>query len=178
MKTTGMSEKELVGLIKAGDSKAFHIVMEKYYPLIKYVCFKFKIREQDIEDIKQEASLKIWEKRQDLDLELSFGSYLITIAKHLIYKKIKLQARLIFLEHYNSDQDTVIDSTSDQVNYNDLENHINTIIGHLPEQQGKIIKLKVLGSYSTDEIFVQIKKLQSEQPKTIITGDWKRFEIA
>lgn len=157
MKTKNLNEKELVGLVKKGDAEAFHLVMEKYHPIIKYVCNKFRIQEQDFEDIKQEASLKIWEKREDLDVDLSFGSYLITIAKHLIYKKIKNQARLVFLEYYGNEQEVTIENTSEEVHYKDLEHQVNYIIENLPKKQGRIVKLKVLDNYSTDEISSKLK---------------------
>lgn len=152
-----LSEKDLVSMVRAGNPQAFQIVMEKYYSIIKYVCGKFRLGEQDIEDIIQEASLKVWEKKSDLNIELSFGSYLITIVKHLVYKKVKARSRIILLEQYNNFQETIIEDSNDHLVFNDLKHHVNVIIGNMPEKQGKIVKLKVLDNFSTDEISSKLK---------------------
>lgn len=142
-------ESELVCQLKNGDEKAFRILYEKYAPKLKAFSRRWCFSDNDGDDIIQETFQKIWEKRSALNEGLSFNSYVISIAKNLIYNKMR---HCVYIKKY---QDEFLHSTpvSETVTRNfDLERIINETVKQLPEKCRYIYKRSRIDGFSNVEI--------------------------
>ena len=135
------NEKELFNQIKKGDEKAFEIVFHHYY---QNLCvFAAKILQDDLaaEEIVQDMFVKIWEKRQQLEIKSSLKNYLVRSVKNHC---------LNFIKH-NKVKETHVKNTLSELNNEaavkdsfieiDLMKKIEESINSLPEKRQEAFRL-------------------------------------
>ena len=93
-----IDDKTLVSRIKAGDSRCFRILYEKYVSDLYHFIFQY-LKSADItDDIVQDTFVRLWLHRERLDETLSVRSYLFTIS----YRQIKNPLMHDYLEFMDS----------------------------------------------------------------------------
>jgi len=148
-----ISDEQLIPAVRRDDHYAFDELFRKYGPsLFSFVISVLK-DEFEAEEVVQDVFLKIWEKRRDLDLSLSFKSYLFTIALNTTknrYRK-KLQG-----EKYKQDValELNINQTSDfdAIEYRNLLDYVDKIIEKLPPSRREIFILSKKDGLKNPEI--------------------------
>ena len=91
-------ESQLLLLIKQGDTCAFEKLYRTYSPMLYSNVLRMVKFPETAEEIIQEVFMKVWERREQVDTEKSFKSYLFTIAKHLVYDFFHRQVKQRRLE--------------------------------------------------------------------------------
>ncbi|GAA3929651.1 sigma-70 family RNA polymerase sigma factor [Chitinophaga oryziterrae] len=76
-------EKELLRRLRDGDEFAFKGLYETYAPRLAARLIQLLRSEELAEDVLQDLFIKIWEIRQTINPELSFGALLYKIAANL-----------------------------------------------------------------------------------------------
>lgn len=89
MKVDPLIEEQQVSALKEGDALAFQALYEEYGPRLQGFAARFRISREEADEIVQETFIRVWLHRQHLNTSASFGAYVITIAKHLIYNQLK-----------------------------------------------------------------------------------------
>ena len=76
-----MNDKELLALLKSDDNKGLELLMQKYEKLAGYVVSRLLSDSSDIEEAVSDTFLKIWQRRQSIDLnKSSLKSYVCMVA--------------------------------------------------------------------------------------------------
>jgi RNA polymerase sigma-70 factor (ECF subfamily) len=100
-------------------------------------AFGYLKSKAEAEELVQEVFTIIWEKRTELKEELSFKSFLFTIAFNIIRKHFRNKA--YFTEYFkkgiSEDKDL---QTSQKITYNSLYQYINELVDKLPERRKEI----------------------------------------
>jgi RNA polymerase sigma-70 factor (family 1) len=139
------NEPLLVKNLAKGNLLAFNTLYKEYsYRLYRFALGYLK-SEAEAEELVQEVFTVVWEKRTDLKEELSFKSYLFTIAFNIIRKHFRTKKYLAeyFKSGTNDDQDM---ATSQNISYNSLHNYITQLIDELPVRRKEIfIKSRMEG---------------------------------
>ena len=78
------NEQELLVKLAEGDEYAFEQLYLTYSPKIYSKILQLVKQTEVAEEILQDVFVKIWEKRETLDNQKSFKSFLYTIAKNLV----------------------------------------------------------------------------------------------
>lgn len=155
-KNKDISKSILLQLAK-GDKLAFKSVFNSYNQKLYFFALGYLKSEKDAEEIVQETFLKIWERKEFINPELSFQAYLFKIAFNFIQKRLIKKMNDEELKHDLADELVHFDSqTSNMVNYHFLLQHINQLIDKLPPRQKEIVELRKLQGYSTKEIAEQL----------------------
>ena len=134
--------------LKQGDSKAFDDLFNKYSQRLYSFSLRYLKSEEDAEEVVQEVFLYIWEKRDGLNPDQSFNSYIFTIAYNMIRKYFIKRSR----ENAFKDEQLYVflneDNNLDQlIDYKFLLQKVESIINSLPERRKEIfIKRKYEGS--------------------------------
>ena len=143
------NEKELIQSLRQGNSDAFRVLYERYAPRLKAFSVRFKFSLEESEDIVQETFIKIWENRISINPDSSFNTFLITIAKHLIYNQLrhtgyqtKYQKDTGFKTQFN------VQSPIDR----DLQILVDKTIMELPDKCRHVYQKSRMEGYSNDEI--------------------------
>lgn len=148
--TEKSSDQNLVQLLQKGNAIAFDSLFKIYSPKLFGFALKYFRNETDAEELVQEVFVKVWENHQSLKSELSFKSYLFTIALNQIRKHFNKKAiSLRYLESLKNDPEFSDQNTTDD--YETTLLHIYHIINQMPERRREIfIKSKLEGKSSKE----------------------------
>ena len=135
------NDNDLLALLKGGDEEAFRLLFEKYNSRLYLFSLKFLGKKEDAEDLLSEVFLKIWQNRKSLKTNLSFQSYLFTIAYNGIRQRFLKKSReeryiQIFAEEY-----LIAPSEEEHVNYHEFINEFNRVMELLPPRRKEIFHL-------------------------------------
>ncbi len=150
---------------------------ERFLPCHKkmyYMAFRYLGNESDAEDMVQDAYLKLWEKRCELQSVVNDEAYAITIVKRLCLDRLRRPP-------VETDSETVLITEAEpspppDMAYEEKEDvhRLMTIIGTLPPQQQQVVMLRHFENKATEEIEAEtgltnthIRVLLSRARKTI-----------
>lgn len=89
--------------LKNGNLAAFEVLFDELYPKLYNYILKMSNNHDVAEDIVQNAFIKLWERKNTANSELSIENYLITICRneyfHFLRKKKKEKRLLDELKH-------------------------------------------------------------------------------
>ena len=147
--------KEVLERFKDGDSNAY----EKLYKLYRAPAFRFcnsilRDREES-ENIIHDVFLKIWIKRSNINPDLNFESYLLTIVKNHVFDYYKEERRnRLMIEKFGE-----LVSEYMKVNNEIKEERIAKIqeeVGNLSKRRKEILQLNYEEGMSYSEISNQL----------------------
>lgn len=152
----------LIYRLKKNEHKAFDILFEKYYPILCAYAHRF-VELNDAEEIVQEIMLWIWERRDNLPIQVSLRSYLFKMTYHrslnLISKKeIAARAEAIFSE---KNQEWFEEISNIQIE--ELVQRIEVAIDQLPETYRTAFIIHRFKGMS----YKEIAEMYHVSPKTI-----------
>lgn len=87
------TDAELIFSLKAGDSSAFSILYNRHKQSLAANLLKLLKSEELTFDLLQDLFLKVWENRNQINPEKSFGGYLFTIAENMVADYYRRAAR-------------------------------------------------------------------------------------
>jgi RNA polymerase sigma-70 factor (family 1) len=148
---------ELVRSLKEGEQEAFQKLYQKYHGKLYAHVIKFAKSQSLAQDVLHDVFVKIWENRASLKEELSFQSYLFTMAKNHLLNLLKrashensiLQEILIHTEKAS----TVTENT---LCYLETRKLLNEAVRKLPPQRKKIFQLCRQEGLSYEEVASQL----------------------
>ncbi|ERJ57952.1 RNA polymerase sigma factor [Sphingobacterium paucimobilis] len=147
------SELDYLHRLRNGDQRAFIYFYDTFKLPIYRKLLKMVQIESLAEELTQDAFVRIWDKRELIDPEQSFKSYLYRIAQHILYdfyRKIARDERLqneirqfVVQDHNPTDEALFLKET---------QNILNQAIDNLSEQQRQIYTLCKLDGKSYKEV--------------------------
>jgi len=166
-------EKILFERIKKSDEKAFEILFHKYYGYLCLYAVKIIKDDTSAEEIVQDFFVKLWEKREQLNVETSLKNYLFRSVKNLCINYI--QHNKIKIRHAENILSEVESNFSDDSNYLeiDLSEKIEESINSLPEKRKEIFILSRKEGLKYHEIAqklnISIKTVETQMSLAIKT---------
>ena len=148
-------ETNMVRSLSKGNIVAFNTLYSEYSNRLYRFAFGYLKSQQEAEEIVQEVFFKIWESRSKLKADLSFKSFLFTIAFNIIKKhfRTKEQVSKYFTSLNSADIDVV---TSDKITYNSLHQFISELVNRLPERRKAIFIKSRFEGLSIKEIAAEM----------------------
>ncbi len=134
-------DKELYHKLKVGDERAFQTLFRKYYPAMCHFARQFLNDSELAEETVQDMFVKIWEKRETVNIESSLKHYLFrSVRNHCLnqiqHEKIKKQYASKVLESAHHE----IASEQHFLEV-DLVERIEKSINSLPPKRKEIFRL-------------------------------------
>jgi RNA polymerase sigma-19 factor, ECF subfamily len=150
------NESQFVTSLASGNLLSFNSLFKKYSGPLYRFAFGYLKSEEEAEELVQEVFTIIWEKRGNLKHELSFKSYLFTIAFNIIRKHFRskkylseyLKARII---------DDLDMQTSQKISYDSLYQYLTELVEKLPLRRKEIFIKSRFEGYSVKEISDELK---------------------
>ncbi|HEX3007102.1 MAG TPA: RNA polymerase sigma-70 factor [Bacteroidales bacterium] len=130
-------EAVLVKHVSKGDLAAFSSLYKIYSNRLYRFALGYLKSEEEAEELVQEVFTIIWEKRKELKEELSFKSFLFTIAFNIIKKHFRTRTQLSNYLSYKGGND-MDDNTTELTNYNSLKQYIDELVEQLPLKRKEI----------------------------------------
>jgi len=132
------------------NTEAFKKVFLPYHQKLYRIAYRIVQDSANAEDIVQEAYIKLWNKRDELDnIDNTEAFAIITLRNTCLdyLRKIK--------NDYHTSYDVDIPETvslSKQIDIKDDAKYVMGLISKLPEQQRQVMMLKHWDGYSDEEI--------------------------
>ncbi len=149
---TAQDEKDIVRNIRNGDPYAFRTLFKRYYlPLVQYARRYIRDR-QTAEDIVSDVYLKIWEKRNELNIHDSIKAYMYKMTRNysLNYlKRNKLESTETWQLKLSAQHVTFAD---EQLHLDEMEKHIEKAINALPDRTREVFTMHRYDNLKYSEI--------------------------
>ena len=156
-----VSEQKLLDLLKTGDKKAFELIFTANYSKLCGYAFGLLRQYEVSEDIVKDLFLRIWEKRETLEINCSLPSYLVKSVHNSCLNYITRTRKLhISIEetdfHEELNNLTEINQPLSDIYFNELEAILEREVEKLPLRCKKIFKLSRYKGLSHREIAVKL----------------------
>ena len=149
---------ELVKSLQKGDVEAFDLIYEKYSGKLYSFGLKYLRSASEAEELVQSVFLKIWENHKHLDKELSFKSYLFTIAYNDICKFFRKRNYIQkFITETMHENPGTSSESQEGIDYKSVLNRVQQIVDKLPERQKEIFRKSRLEGRPSKEIAAELK---------------------
>jgi len=150
------NEAHLVKSLSRGNLLAFNSLFKEYSGRLYRFAYGYLKSEEESEELVQEVFTKIWEKRKELKSELSFKSYLFTIAFNIIKKHFRRETCIseYFKTRISEDLDL---ETTKKVTYDSLYHFVSKLVNQLPERRKEIFIKSRFEGLSIKEIAEELK---------------------
>jgi RNA polymerase sigma-70 factor (family 1) len=146
-------QHSLLADLKSGGESAFNYFYEKYSLQLYRKLLKMVQADVIAEELLQDLFMKIWEKREYIDPDQSFKSYLYRIAERIVYDYFRELARKAKASDYITANSTEI---YEQFENGELEaemrKKVQNAIARLPEQQRIVFNLCKIEGKSYEEV--------------------------
>ncbi len=155
-KDTSKNESILVHNLAKGNLLAFNTLYYEYCDSLYHFALGYLKSKAESEELVQEVFEIIWDKRSTLKEELSFKSFLFTIAFNIIRKHFRTKVYLS--EYLKSGIINELDmQTTEQINYDSLFQRIKELVDQLPNRCKEIFIKSRFEGYSIKEISEELK---------------------
>lgn len=125
---------ELYNKTQSGDKVSFKVLFDKYYSQLTQTAYLF-VKDSDIaEEIVQEFFIKLWIKRNEININSSVKSYLLQSIRFLSINYIRDHKR-IAIENFGLELiNDSIDNQFEDFDYDIIKNKLAAAIDSLPEK--------------------------------------------
>lgn len=131
---------------------SFDVIFKLYYPKVKNFVYGFVGVESEAEDIAQDIFLKLWTKRNNIQIMTNFEAYLYTMARNCTLNALKSSSVRHKLQSL-TDADVVADTGVEDIIYSEeLHELINRVTSQMPDQRRRIFTMSRLDGMSNEEI--------------------------
>lgn len=159
--------------IRRGDRKAFEQVFRTHYEaLVRFATDILK--DQDAaEDRVQEVFVKMWERREKIEIQSSLKAYLYMAVKNHCLNKLKTEARNQWMDdEQESEMPSGLAATDAHVQTRLMAGHIDRAIDRLPPRCALIFKMSRYEEKSYKEIAetleLSVKTVEHQMGKALL----------
>ena len=89
-----ISENEFV-LLQNGSRTAFRIAYDTYYSLVQYICKRFGLSAQSVDDITQETFIKLYSRAAEIKSAAQVKAWLASTTRNACIDQIRAQKRTV-----------------------------------------------------------------------------------
>jgi RNA polymerase sigma-70 factor, ECF subfamily len=165
-------DSEILLAIRQGNERVYETIFRKHYQaLCNYACGILKDMD-DAEEVVQSIFLKLWEQREEIEINVSLKSYLYRAVHNTCLNRLKhLKIQDTYRQYVGDYLEDTFDSATDIMDKNELENRISEALEKLPEQCRIIFKMSRFEELKYQEIAnklgLSIKTIENQIGKAL-----------
>lgn len=141
-----------------GDRNSFKSIFQEYYQPLCHLSIQYLEDEDEAKGVVQEAFVKLWEIRQNLDPDSNIQNFLFTLVKNSCLNLIK--RRQILLRHHEKirrlemhyQYESLSRIGNDYLEFNELKEKIDLAIRKLPEHCRAVFEMSRFEELKNREI--------------------------
>lgn len=156
--TNDLDDKICISNLKKGDVLSFDDIFKKYNKKVYSFAYSFLKNREEAQDVVQEVFLNLWRHREQINEYYVFSKYLYKITFNStckVFRKLASDRRQ--MEEVVRTSTLEDNSTSLEIEYNNLVETTNEFINKMPARQKMIYFLKVNDQLTTEQIAHQLK---------------------
>lgn len=152
-----IKDEDLILMLRNGDESAFTKIYNLYWDKLYYTAHKLLKDTDAAEEIVQEVFLKLWQKRDNLDIQ-SIPQYLAAMTRYAVFRYLSKQKR------YKEKESLAALSTENTVEFNVdhkiLLEMITQLSNKLPEKCRLVFQYNKLQDQSLVDVAAQLNITQ------------------
>ena len=153
----GISEAELIALLKQGSEDAFRSLYEMYARRLYAFCMEYTYSREDTEEIVQDAFVWLWRNRSSIRQETTIKNLLFLRVKHFLINAWRARLNTPLFEDYVDYINLLPAEPRDPLEYEDFKDKVVSIIEQLPKTQSRVVKMSRLEGFKNKEIAEKLK---------------------
>lgn len=158
--------EKIIIQVKKGKVKNFEKIVHVYEHKIYGFVNSIVKDKQESEDLTQEVFYKVYKNLKNVDLEKSFSSWMLTIARNVSYDHLRKHSKLVVVDHIDGVVETSPESDYLECEFN---NCIDRYVQELPEHLSALIMMKYFEELS-------YKEMGERQNIDIKTVKWQLYD--
>jgi len=154
------------------DLKSFEVLFRQYYQMLCSYAFRFVNDADSAEEIVQDLFYKLWEKKDEVQINTSVKSYLFSAVhnrclKYIEHRNVETRYKNYYLMHKSE-----IDSEPQHASeVHELQGIIDHTLDSLPERCSRIFKLNRFEGLKYNEIAqklsISVKTVEANMGKAL-----------
>lgn len=161
-----------INFIKNGNEAAFEKIFKMYFKNLHAFAYTFTKDDVIAEEMVQNVFFKIWEKKDQLQIDDSLKAYLYRSVhneslNHLKHLKIKTSFQI----QYSGNMESSNQDASNQMMASELEDKIQKAINELPQQCRTIFQMSRFEQLKyqqiADQLNISIKTVENQMGKAL-----------
>jgi RNA polymerase sigma-70 factor (family 1) len=168
---------EIIDALKTRDKRRFEKFYKTYYRPLFTVAFRYVGRTETAEEIVQDVFINIWNKADQLNIQVSMKSYLFrsvinSSLNHIKKEKRELEKQSAYRIVYNQELETEEEDTN--VAEEALFKGLEDALARLPEKCKQVMYLSRFGKLKQQEIADQLE-ISIKTVKNHLTYGFKKL---
>lgn len=148
-----LSDNDLLYLMSKDREQAFNELFNRYWDKLLQKAIQKIDDVMEAENIVQDVFVSLWRRRKELKITNSFSHYLLVSVKYRIIKVLNRQrVRRVYFEEGCSSIDLLDDSTRQYLDFVELQERLEQLVGNLPEKARLIYRMNKEEGMSYREI--------------------------
>lgn len=150
---TNNEDHALYLLVKKRDKEAFEAIYQKYHPYLYALALRY-LKDKDLaEDAVQHVFVKLWDRAEDIKIEINLKNFLYTMTKNYILNQFRDNKEMISL-NYMSEQKEVVHKEDfiEKMDDNKIKDLLKKGIDTLPPQKKIVCTYKMNEDITNQEI--------------------------
>jgi len=148
-----IEEKRLIHRLINGDEPAFEVLFYRYRGKVSNFIKKSIPATTDLEETVHEVFLRIWIRRENLDINRPFEPYLFKVARNLIVDELRKNIEnKIYLEDGSFKADLSTVGANANTEERELQDWFNMLLRKLPPKRREIFEMSRFEDLSYREI--------------------------
>ncbi|MDD4515823.1 RNA polymerase sigma-70 factor [Massilibacteroides sp.] len=173
-----LSEEEMIALLKQGNWWAFNSIFNTYYLQLYFHCRKYIPDTEEAKDLLQNVFLRLWDKREEIEIEISLKAYLFRCVQNECLNAIRSSRSTISLSEIDGESIILPDrggQSSPEIDTEgrEIEKAIDSVIETLPEQCRNIFILSRIKGMRNKDIAQHL----SVSVRTVDTQIYRALKI-
>jgi RNA polymerase sigma-70 factor (ECF subfamily) len=164
-------EKEILLLLKRGDTSAIKILFEKYHAYLCVTAFRLLKNSDAAKDVVQEVFIKFWNNRDSIEITSSLSAYLKRSVINTSLNQIEKDQRHTNVEIGKLSHHPATASGDDGYIMNDLSQQLDSAIDKLPVRTRAVFLLIRREEMSYKEVSealnISLKAVEKEMMKAL-----------
>ena len=173
------TERTILINLRSGDLKSFDTIYHRFNKKLYSFSFSFLKDHEQADEMVQDVFVSLWEKREQINPELPFENYLITICYNSIrkfFRRRKIENKV--MDYLSKNVPESITETGNTVIYNELMELVERTVNNMPPKQKTVYKLSRQEGIEIKEIAERLN-ISSRTVETHLTNALKiiRMEL-
>ncbi|MDD2437575.1 MAG: RNA polymerase sigma-70 factor [Massilibacteroides sp.] len=170
-------EEKMILLLKRGDWSAFNTIFNNFYIQLYFYCRKYIPNPEEAKDLLQNVFLRLWEKREEIEIKVSLKAYLYRSVQNECLNYIRSSRLNLSLSEIEGE--SILPNTSDpfspdtDTENREIENLVDSIVETLPEHCRKIFIMSRINGIKNKDIAQQL----SISVRTVDTQIYRALKI-
>ena len=165
------STKDILGQLQAGNHSTLKALFQDNYPMVCKTIHRFITDKSLVEDLAQEVFIRLWNKRNQLNVTQSFAAYIRRMAINEALGYLRKTKRNPVEALDTVQHDSAGTGAEEEYLYGELKENINQAIDTLPPRCKLIFQLSRFEDLTYKEIAakldISIKTVENQMGKAL-----------